>query len=290
MAVNIYKNKDQNILKTYLLMSIFLLLVIAIGWALSYVFESQIILYIAVGFSLIMNAVAYWNSDKIALRQARAILANEAEYTELHNLVENLAITAGLPKPRVYIIPDSAPNAFATGRNPENSAIAVTAGLLDLLDRSEIEGVIAHEMAHIGNRDILVMSVAVVLAGFIALATDWLLRGFIFGGDDNRGGGIQILIAIGLSIFASIFATLLQLAVSRRREYLADATGALLTRYPQGLASALEKIGSYRAPMRTASKATAHLYISQPFGSAKKLSGLFATHPPIEKRIQALLG
>ena len=290
MAINIYKNQDSNIFKTWLLMGMFLILVIAIGYGLSYFFNEPVILYGAVIFSLVMNGIAYWNSDKIAIRQARAIPANEEQYGELHNLVENLAITAGLPKPKVFIIPDRAPNAFATGRNPENSSIAVTVGLLEMLDRSELEGVIAHEMAHIGNRDILVMSVAVVLSGFIALASDFLLRGFMFSNSDNRGGGAQILIAIGLSIFASIFAILLQLAVSRKREYLADATGALLTRYPEGLANALKKISSYQAPMKTASKATAHLYISQPFGSRKKLSGLFATHPPVEKRIQALLG
>ena len=216
--------------------------------------------------------------------------ADEITYRELHNLVENLSIAAGLPKPKVFIINDDAPNAFATGRNPENSSIAVTSGLLNRLDRSELEGVLAHELAHIGNRDILVMTIAVVLAGFIALVSDFLLRGFAFSGSDERSGGVQILIAIGASIIASVFATLLQLAVSRRREYLADATGALMTRYPEGLASALEKISSYGSPMKTASKATAHLYISSPFGARKKLAGLFATHPPVEKRISALRG
>jgi heat shock protein HtpX len=290
MAANLYNQQDKNVFKTWLLMLAFIILVSGLGWAMSYVFESIIVFYLAIGFSLAMNIYAYWNSDKVAIRQARAQTATENQYPDLHNLVENLAITAGLPKPKLYIIPDSSPNAFATGRNPENSAIAVTQGLLDNLDRTEIEGVIAHEMAHIGNRDILVMTIAVVLAGFIALAADWLLRGFAFGSSDNRGGGVQILIAIGISLFASLFATLLQLAISRRREYLADATGALLTRYPEGLASALEKIASSPRPLKTASKATAHLYISQPFGAAKRLSGLFATHPPMERRIAALRG
>jgi len=291
MAANLYTHQEQNIAKTWLLMIVFIALVGALGYLFSYLFAEPVILYVAVGFSLVMNIYAYWNSDKVAIRQAKATPADPVEFKELHNLIENLAITAGLPKPKVFIINDAAPNAFATGRNPDNAAIAVTTGLMQVLDRSELEGVIAHEMAHIGNRDILVMTVAVVLSGFIALLADFLLRGTAFGGgDSDRGGVVTILIAIGASLLAQLFATLLQLAVSRRREYLADATGALMTRYPEGLASALEKISGYSAPMRTASKATAHLYISQPFGTRKKLSGLFATHPPMERRIAALRG
>ena len=291
MAANLYTHQEQNIAKTWLLMIVFIALVGALGYLFSYLFAEPVILYVAVGFSLVMNIYAYWNSDKVAIRQAKATPADPVEFKELHNLIENLAITAGLPKPKVFIINDAAPNAFATGRNPDNAAIAVTTGLMQVLDRSELEGVIAHEMAHIGNRDILVMTVAVVLSGFIALLADFLLRGTAFGGgDSDRGGVVTILIAIGASLLAQLFATLLQLAVSRRREYLADATGALMTRYPEGLASALEKISGYSAPMRTASKATAHLYISQPFGARKKLSGLFATHPPMERRIAALRG
>jgi len=266
-------------------------LVVGLGYVFSYVFAEPVILYFAIGFSLVMNIFAYWNSDKVAIRQAHAVPADPVEFKELHRLVENLAITAGLPKPKLFIINDSAPNAFATGRNPDNSSIAVTTGLLQVLDKSEIEGVLAHEMAHIGNRDILVMTIAVVLSGFIALLADFLLRGHLFGSSDNRNGaGIAILIGIVASIVAQIFATLLQLAISRRREYLADATGALITRYPEGLARALEKISGYSQPMQTASKATAHLYISQPFGAKKRLAGLFATHPPMEKRIAALRG
>lgn len=286
---NLYDQQSSNIIKTWLLMSAFFLLVIGLGYALAYVFGNFYIFYIAFAFSLLMNIYAYWNSDKVALKQSRAVEADPVAYRELHNLVENLSITAGLPKPRVYIIPDSAPNAFATGRDPKNSAIAVTQGLLQTLDRSELEGVIAHELAHVGNRDILVMSTAVVLSGFIALVSDWLLHGFMFSGSNERSGGVQILIAVGLSLLAGLFATLLQLAVSRKREFLADSTAALLTRYPEGLASALRKISGHTAPMETASKATAHLYISSPFGASKKLAGLFSTHPPTEDRIAALV-
>lgn len=290
MAANLYTHQSENIFKTWLLMFLFIVLVVGLGYAVAYYFQNITILYGFIAFSLIMNIYAYWNSDKVAIKQAHAVPAEKSEYRELHNLVENLAITAGLPKPRVYIINDSSPNAFATGRNPEHSAIAVTTGLLEILDKSELEGVIAHEMAHIGNRDILVMSVAVVLAGFIALATDVLLRGGFSVGDNNRGGAIQFAIVMAISLVASLFATLLRLAVSRRREYLADATGALITRYPEGLASALEKLSRNTKPLDTASKATAHLYISQPFGARKKLSVLFATHPPVEKRIANLRG
>ncbi|MEX0934983.1 MAG: M48 family metallopeptidase [Candidatus Paceibacterota bacterium] len=292
----LYTHQSENVQKTWFLMIFFLVLVIAVGWALSYWFQSSIILYIAVGISLLMNFFAYWRSDKVALSRTGAHPADERQYRELHNIVENLAITAGLPKPRVYIINDQAPNAFATGRDPKHAVIAVTTGLMDRLDRSELEGVIAHELAHIGNRDILVMSVAVVLAGFIAIATDILLRGMIFGGGRNsdRAGGIALVIGLVLAILSPLFAKMLQMAVSRKREFLADASGALLTRYPDGLASALEKISSYTRPMQKANHATAHLFISSPFGPNREkgkmnwFHKLWMTHPPVEERIAAL--
>ena len=262
---------------------------IGVGWALSYIYAMPEILYIAVAISFIQVGVSYWRSDKIALKATGAKPASREEYFDLYTSVENLAITAGLPMPRVYVINDSAPNAFATGRDPEHSAIAVSTGLLKILEKNELEGVIAHEMSHIGNRDILVMTVVVVLVGFLALVSDILVRSMIFGGgnrDSNgKGGGALMIIGIVLVVLSPIVGALIQMAVSRKREYLADASGALLTRYPEGLASALEKISKHGGKMKKASNATAHLFISNPFGKAKKL---FSTHPPVEERIKRL--
>jgi len=273
----------------------FFLLVMAVGWFVAQYFGQPFYLYIAVAFSIIMNVTAYWFSDKIALASAHAKEADPREYLELHRLVENLAITAGLPKPRIYVIQDSAPNAFAAGRNPKHSVVAVTTGLLEQLERTELEGVIAHELSHIGNKDILVMTVAVVLAGFLSVLADMFLRMSMFGGGDrdrNVHPAIAILGVVGI-ILAPIAAQLIQLAISRRREFLADASGALLTRYPEGLANALRKIAAHGAPLQHATSATAHLYISNPFGAAgagKFMRKLFSTHPPVEERIAALTG
>ncbi len=272
-------------------MTSFLIIVIAIGYLFAYQYDSPNILYFAVVFSIGMNIFSYWNSDKIALKMSGAVPADPAQYAELHRIVENLAITAGLPKPRVFIINDESPNAFATGRNKEHAAVAVTTGLLHVLDKNELEGVMAHELSHIGNKDILVSTVAVVLAGFIAILSDIFLRSHIFGGRsrDREGSNVLMIVGIVLAILAPIFATLVQLAISRKREYLADASGALLTRYPEGLANALEKIAAHAQPMQKASKATAHLFISNPFGGVgKKISTLWATHPPLESRINIL--
>ena len=294
---SLYTQQSRNVLRTWVLMGTFLVLVIAIGWLFSLYFNSSAILYFAVGLSLVMNVGAYWFSDKVALASSGAVPADENTYKELHRIVENLAITAGLPKPRVYIINDPAPNAFATGRDAEHAAIAVTTGLLQMMDRSELEGVIAHELSHIGNRDILVMTVVVVLVGVIAMMANIAMRVSFWGGGgrrDNRDGGIFIVIAtIAAMILAPLAAQLIQLAISRRREFLADASGALLTRYPEGLESALRKLGSYEAPMQRASAATAHLFISNPFGAHEAgnfFSKLFSTHPPIPDRIKALEG
>jgi len=290
----LYTQQSKNVTKTWLLMTIFFGIIIAIGFIFSQIYNNQYILYAFFAFSIIMNIVAYWRSDKIALKQAGAIPADPIQYKDLHNIVENLSITAGLPKPRVFIINDPAPNAFATGRDKEHAAIAVTTGILQILDRNELEGVIAHELSHVGNRDILVSTVAVVLAGFIAIASNAFLHGRMFGGgrsnDRESGGGVLVLIGILLAVLAPIFATLIQLAISRKREYLADASGALLTRYPEGLANALKKIGEYSQPMKKQSNAIAHLYIADPAG--KKMSAfakLWQTHPPIADRIRVLL-
>lgn len=293
----LYSQADSNIRHTWILMLAFFFVVIGLGWAFSYLFENQAILYVAVAFSLIMNVGSFWYSDKIALATSGARPADEREFQELHRIIENLAITSGLPKPRVFIINDPSPNAFATGRDPQHGAVAVTTGLLGMMERSELEGVIAHELSHIGNRDTLVMTVVVVLLGFVTLVSDMLLRSMMYGGGngggdrDSRLQAILIVAGIALAIFSPIIAQLIQFAISRRREFLADASGALLTRYPEGLASALKKIDAYKAPLRRANHATAHLFIANPFG-AKALQGmnrLFSTHPSVEERVKALL-
>lgn len=292
----LYTQQDRNIRRTWLLLTIFFAVVIALGWFFSFILEEVMFLYIALAFALGMNIVSFWYSDKIVLKLSKAEPADERYYRDLHNIVENLSITAGLPKPKVYIINDSSPNAFATGRNKENGAVAVTTGLLGLLNRSELEGVIAHELAHIGNRDILLATVAAILVGFVVILSDIFLRLSLFRGrGSSKSGGLQVvLIIIGflLAVLAPLFATLIQLAISRRREFLADASGALLTRYPEGLASALRKISSNNRPMATASRATAHMYIANPFGSktssSSKWQKLFMTHPPVEERLKAL--
>lgn len=289
----LYTQQESNTRRTWLLMAIFLVLVIVLGWLVSFYYQSPVILYVAIIFSLAMNFAGYWWSDKIVLKLAGARPAKRDEYLELNRLVENLSITAGLPMPKVYIIADQAPNAFATGRDKNHAVVAVTEGLLNLLDKNELEGVVAHELAHIGNRDILLQSIVVVLVGLIAILSDMFIRSrFIFGNSrDNKAGGIIALIGLVFIILSPIIASLIQLAISRQREFLADSSGALLTRYPEGLASALEKIGSYSQPLKKASNAMAHLYISNPFGaqgSKKGLTRLFMTHPPIQERVAKL--
>jgi heat shock protein HtpX len=293
---NIYTQKDSNRRRTVFLMGMFLVFVIAIGYAAAWYIGNPIILYVAVGFAFVMNFVSYWYSDRIVLRMTGARLVSKTEAPELYNIVENLAITAGLPMPKVYIIDDPSPNAFATGRNPEHAAVAATTGLLAILDRNELEGVMAHEMSHIGNRDILVMTVAVVLAGFIAILADFFMRALWFGGGARDKHPIFLILAIVGIILAPIAAKLIKMAVSRKREYLADAAGALLTRYPEGLASALEKISRHSQPMRRVSHATAHLFISDPLPDVGKrslgqrINHLFSTHPPVEERVRLLRG
>lgn len=295
----LYTQQSSNNAKTWLLMSAFLAVIVGVGFSVSLVYDNQTIFYIAIIFSLLMNIGSFWFSDKIALSLAGAKEIDpdhNPDQRELKRIVENLAIAAGLPTPRIYIIEDSAPNAFATGRNKDHAAIAVTTGLLSIMDRSELEGVLAHELAHIGNKDILLSSAVVVLVGFISIISDIFVRSMWLGGSrrdsDNKGGNPLMIIGIIFIILSPIIATIIQLAISRRREYLADATGALITRYPEGLASALEKLKLHSEPLSHASNATAHLYISNPFGAraAKGMSGLFMTHPPLEDRIRILRG
>ncbi len=296
MSQNIYSHYDSNIRKTWFFMTMFLIVVMGIGWFFSYLYNDSTILIFAVIFSILMNVISYWYSDKIVLSVHKAKPATRQEYFDLYTVTENLSITAGLPMPKVYVISDSSPNAFATGRDKEHAVVCVTTGLLSILDRSELEGVIAHELSHIGNRDILLSTVVVVMVGFIALLSDFFLRSAHFGGGRNsegRGGqlqGILFIVGIILAILAPIAATLIQLAISRKREFLADASGALLTRYPEGLANALRKISASATPMKTANNATAHLFIANPFGGKVGLKKLFMTHPPVEDRVKALLG
>ena len=274
-------------------MTMFLVVVVGIGWFVSYFYDSPIILVFAIVFSVGMNIFSYYNSDKIVLKMYKANQITRESHRELWNSVENLSITAGLPMPRVFVIPDPAPNAFATGRDKDHAAVAVTSGLLDMMDRNELDGVIAHELSHIGNRDILLMTVVVVLVGFVSIMADILLRsGMSGGGDNNKSGGVLAIVGVVLVVLSPIFAKIIQLSVSRKREFLADSSGALLTRYPEGLASALEKLGSYSGKMQKANQSTAHMFISNPFGAkAKKgFSKLFLTHPPIEDRIAKLRG
>lgn len=288
-----YTQQDANVRKTWFLMTVFLVAVIAIGYAASWYLNNPAIVYFAVIFALGMNVYSYWFSDKLVLRMTNARPATKEEFPELYNVVENLSITAGLPMPKVYVVDDASPNAFATGRDPEHAVVAATTGLLRILDRNELEGVMAHELSHIGNRDMLVMTVAVVLAGFVAMLADFLSRAMFFGGDRDRSP-IFLILGIAGIILAPIAAQLIQLAISRKREYLADASAALLTRYPEGLASALEKISGIHLPMKKASHATAHLFISDPYGGeskrsiGQKINNLFATHPPADDRIRLL--
>lgn len=295
--MNIYQHADSNIRKTWLYLFTFLLLLIAVGWLISYYFQSPGILYAAVIISILLNITAYWFSDKVVLSLSGAMPIEKKDNPELYRLVENLCITAGLPLPKIYIIESSQPNAFATGRNPKHAVVAVTRGLLEKMERAELEGVIAHELSHIGNRDMLLQTAVVVMVGVVVIMTDFFFRVSFFGGMNRRDreggqlGAIMIVAALALAILAPIFAQLIKLAISRKREYLADASGALLTRYPEGLARALEKLQTDASPMKKANDATAHLYIVSPFKGKERTSWLhklFATHPPMEKRIAAL--
>lgn len=301
---SLYTHQSQNVWKTWTLMAVFFVIIIFLGWFLSQYYGSPNILYFAVLFSVAMNVASYWWSDKIVLKMSGAKPASREEFFDLYTVTENLSITAGLPMPKLFVISDSAPNAFATGRNKEHAVVCATTGLLGILNRSELEGVIAHELSHIGNRDILLSTVVVVLVGFITLLADFFMRSMRFGGgfssrrnDDSRTGqlgAILMLIGVVLTILSPLIATLMQLAISRKREFLADASGALLTRFPEGLASALQKIAEYSRPMQKANHATAHLFIANPFGRRANgrvgfFTKIFSTHPPVEERVKALL-
>jgi heat shock protein HtpX len=301
----LYEQIGQNKRRTVVLMISFMvfvaLVVAALNLLLRWGIAGFVIAFVIAGVS---GFVGYWKSDSVALAMSRAKPADPKEYARLHNLVEGLCIAAGLPKPRVYIVQDHAPNAFATGRNPEHAAIAVTTGLLEKMNRVELEGVLAHELSHIKNYDILVSTLAVTMVGMVALMSDFAIRFLWFGGgrsfdDDNggNGGGAGAILAIAgfvLLIFAPLIAQLMQFAVSRNREELADVSGVGLTRYPPGLISALEKLRDDQTVVASSSRATAHLWIEQPTartekeGKLSRLNRMFDTHPPLEERIERL--
>ena len=276
--------------------------VFLLAWFITYLFKfGPFGIVFAAVFAAGSAFTSYYNSDRIALAASRARPADEQEYRRYHNLVEGLCIAAGLPKPRLYVIDDPAPNAFATGRDPKHAAIAVTSGLLEKMNRVELEGVLAHELSHVRNYDILVMTLAVTMVGMVALLSDIFLRTALWGGisgrgrsDDNDGGAGALLGIIGIVLIAlsPVVAYLMQRAISRQREYLADASGAMLTRYPPGLISALEKLQADDTAVDTSSKATAHLWIETPIErdavKQRKYDQLFDTHPPIEERIARL--
>jgi heat shock protein HtpX len=302
LSSNLYEQMSGNRRKSIALCAFFILLIFILAVAFEEIYPGSraIVFPLAIAFATIGPFISYYNSDKIILRMSNAVPAVVVEHTHPHlkHAVEGLAIAAGIPEPRLYVIDDSAPNAFATGRNPEHGVIAVTTGLLDKLDRHELEGVIAHEMSHIKNYDILLGSIAVILVGVISLLSDSLLRSFRYRGrrrsrSSRSGGGqaqiIFLLIAIVLALVAPLVAQLLRLAVSRKREFLADAGGAHLTRFPEGLASALEKLDKDTEPLEVANKSTAHLYIINPLREhASLVNNLFSTHPETKDRIAAL--
>ncbi|HYW68651.1 MAG TPA: M48 family metallopeptidase [bacterium] len=287
----------SNKVKSGFLVAFFVVFVIFLGWIFG---ETTVwgpyATVLAVVVAGVGAIVSWYNSDKMVLAISKARPAEKSQYPHLYNSVEGLAIAAGIPKPALYVIEDSAPNAFATGRNPEHAAIAVTTGLLDKLNRTELEGVIGHEMSHIADYDTLLMTVTVILVGTVALVSDWMLRTFLWGGGRRRkstGGGqtgmILMIVALVLAILSPLIAQLIRLAISRKREFLADANAAKLTRFPEGLANALEKIAGDREPLEVANKATAHLYIENPLKEHKGgMNKLFSTHPPVEQRIAAL--
>ncbi len=292
----LYSQADSNIRKTWLLMTLFFVLIIVFGWLLSRYFGSPAILYFAVLFSIFSSVASYWWSDKLVLAMTKSQPISEKDNQALFHVVENLCIASGLPMPRIYIMPEAQPNAFATGRDEKHAVVVVTAGLLGRLNKTELEGVIAHELSHIKNKDALLQTVIVVLVGVVAIISDLFLRMSMFGGlrsndDDSKGNVILLVLTLVAAILAPIAATLIQLAISRKREFLADASAGLLTRYPDGLASALEKISQDPTPMRSANNSTAHLFISSPFKGKRAgnwLTKLFLTHPPIEQRVAAL--
>ena len=292
--MNIYSAISSNKNKTWVIMVMFVVIVTTMVYVFSKAlgFDSLGLAGIALVIAGVMSIGSYYYSDKLVLATTGAKEIKKNDYPQYFRIVENLCIAAGIPMPKVYIVNDPSPNAFATGRDPRHAVVCATTGLLDKLNEVELEGVIAHELSHIKNFDIRLMGVVAILVGFVAILSDLFIRATFYSrSDDNRGNTIFLILAIVFAILSPIVATLIQLAVSRKREYLADASGALLTRYPEGLASALEKLAQDHTPPRVASNATAHLFIENPFDNRKVknfFTGLFNTHPPLEERIKIL--
>lgn len=298
--MNVYNSISENKWKTWIIMVLFVLFITTIAFVFGKASGGGTLAY--AGFALVasgmMSIGSYYFSDKMVLATTGAKPVLENDNPELYHLVENLAIGAGMPKPKLYIVNDPSPNAFATGRDPEHAAVAVTTGILERLNKAELEGVLAHELSHVKNFDTRLMAITAILVGFVAILADMFTRSLWWSGisgrdddRDSRGQMIFLVIGIVFAILSPIVATLIQLAVSRKREFLADASGVLLTRYPEGLASALEKIAADPRPVRSASNATAHLFIENPFKnttSKKAFTSLFNTHPPIEERVKIL--
>jgi heat shock protein HtpX len=289
---SLYTHAESNVRKTWILMFFFLVFIVLLGWLFSYLLDNPIFLVIAVVLAIFQSFSSYWYSDKIILSLTRAKPIEKKDNPELYRLVENLCITAGLPLPKIYIIDQLQPNAFATGRDAKHAVVAVTRGLLEKMERTELEGVIAHELSHIGNKDMFLQTMVVILVGIVAMLSHFFLRiSFWGGGRRSKGSGYLAILGIIAALLAPVAATLIKFAVSRKREFLADASGALLTRYPEGLARALEKISQDPSPLRGASSSNAHLFIASPFRGKEKASWftkLFMTHPLVEERLKAL--
>jgi len=295
--MNIYSQISSNVWKSWFIIFLFIIFAIGVGYVFGeitgYGYYFTIIVLI---ISIISSIGSYYYSDQVVLSTSDAKAASKEDYPELHRVVENLTIATGMPRPKLYIIDDGSPNAFATGRDPNHASVAVTTGILDRLTKSELEGVLAHELSHVKNYDIRLMAITAVLVGFVALAADMFMRSLLWGGvknerRDSRATGLFLILGLIFVVLAPITATVIQLAISRKREYLADASGALITRYPEALAKALEKISSDPRPLKSATSATAHLFISNPFkgkGFQGWFSNMFSTHPPIEDRIKRL--
>lgn len=287
-----YNQITSNKRKTIFLIGIFIIFILLLGWFFGNLYNIGYYgLLIAIAISMSMSLFSYFKGDKVALLTAGAKQVKKEDNPYVYRMVENLSITAGIPTPKVHIINDKSMNAFACGRDPSHASIAITTGIIEKLENEELEGVIAHELSHIKNYDIRIMTIVIILVGIIALLADFMLRAQIFGfggrDKDSKNGTILLIVGLVLMIVSPLIAKIIQLAVSRKREFLADADGALLTRYPEGLASALEKISTENIPTKKASNATAHLYFSNPF-SGKKISKLFSTHPPAKDRIAEL--
>lgn len=294
--MNIYSQIQSNKRRTVVLIVGFIIFIIFLGWIFSSIENTgPAPIVLAMMVSIVMALVSYYSGDKIALWSSGAkgpISKEDNPY--VYRLIENLCITAGLPLPKIYLINDAAPNAFATGRDPQHASIAVTTGIIQLLENEELEGVIAHELSHIKNYDIRVMTIVIICVGMVSLLANWFLRFSLFGGDNRRDsknniGLLFAVIGVILMILSPVIAKLIQLAVSRKREFLADSSGALLTRYPEGLARALEKINLAAQPLQQVNSASAHLFIANPFGNGShRWKNLFSTHPPMNERIKAL--